>query len=69
MKAIIMHNLECTHNIQRRRDIKQNYKAKLSLEKLEQEKEKKRQAMMDLLNKRAELVQKVDDLQDRIGFR
>ena len=22
MKAIIMHNLECTHNIQRRRDIK-----------------------------------------------
>lgn len=57
-----MHNLESTHNIQRRREIKKNYKAKLSLDKLQQEKDKKRQAMMELLAKRAELVQKIDDL-------
>jgi hypothetical protein len=32
------------------------------LDKLQQEKDKKRQAMMELLAKRAELVQKIDDL-------
>lgn len=69
MKAIIMHNLECTHNIQRRRDIKQNYKAKLSLEKLVQEKDKKRQFMIELLQKRVDLVRKINELQSKIGSR
>lgn len=42
MNSLLLHNLNATHITQRRRDIKQNYKAKLPLDKLKQELDKKR---------------------------
>ena len=39
---MMMMSMNQSHNTQRKRDIKQNYKAKLPLEKLIQEHEKKK---------------------------
>ena len=67
MNSLLLHNLNATHITQRRRDIKQNYKAKLPLDKLEQELDKKRQLMVDLLKKRIEIIQNFKQMHQRIG--
>ena len=58
-----------SHNTQRRRDIKTNYKAKLPFEKLQLEHEKKKQQLKDLMAKRVGLLDKIKELWDRIGQR
>ena len=58
-----------SHNTQRRRDIKQNYKAKLPFEKLVFEHEKKKQQLKDLVEKRVGLLEKIRGLWDTIGQR
>jgi len=59
MNALLLHNLNASHNTQRRRDIKLNYKAKLPLDKLELERTKKQETLADLQAKRAEIVEKL----------
>ena len=55
LNALMMQNLNQTHQNQRKRDIKQNYKAKLPLDKLIQEHEKKKQQLVELLEKKASI--------------
>lgn len=62
-------NLNQSHNTQRKRDIKSNYKAKLPLEKLIIEHEKKKTQLRELLEKRTALAGKIKTLWDRIGQR
>jgi hypothetical protein len=62
-------NLNQSHNTQRKRDIKANYKAKLPLEKLVIEHEKKKTQLRELLEKRTALAEKIRALWDRIGQR
>lgn len=67
LNAMVIHNLNKSHNTQRRRDIKANYKAKLPLDKLQAEHEKKKQQMKELLHKRSALTEKIRDLWSKIG--
>lgn len=69
MNSLLLHNLNASHNSQRRRDIKQNYKAKLPLDKLEFELDKKRQAMADLIKKRIEIIDSLKTLHNKIGLK
>lgn len=65
----MLFNLNQSHNTQRKRDIKQNYKAKLPLDKLIQEHDKKKQQLKDLMDKRQGLADKIKELWNRIGQR
>ena len=67
--AIMMQSLNQSHNTQRRRDIKQNYKAKLPLDKLMEEHEKKKQQVKELIDKRVQLLDSIKKLWDQIGVR
>jgi len=67
--AMTLATLNQSHNTQRKRDIKANYKAKLPLEKLIAEHEKKKGQLKELLEKRTNLASKISALWDRIGQR
>ena len=69
LKAMMIHNLNQSHNTQRRRDIKTNYKAKLPLDKLIVEHEKKKSALRELIGKRVALTDRIQNLWDRIGIK
>ena len=55
--------------MQRKRDIKSNYKAKLPVEKLIDERNKKRGALQELLDKRTTVLRQITDLHARIGVK
>ena len=55
--------------MQRKRDIKSNYKAKLPVEKLIDERNKKRAALQDLLEKRGTVLRQLTELHARIGIK
>lgn len=55
--------------MQRKRDIKSNYKAKLPVEKLIEERNKKRTALQELLEKRTNILKQLTDLHARIGIK
>ena len=57
MNVMMMMSLNQTHNTQRKRDIKQNYKAKLPLDKLIQEHEKKKSQLQSMIEKRSAIRQ------------
>lgn len=69
LNMMMIHNLNQSHNTQRRRDIKQNYKAKLPLDKLILEHEKKKVQLTSLLEKKGQLQDKIKELWERIGYR
>lgn len=64
-----MLNHNQSHNTQRRRDIKQNYKAKLPLDKLIIEHEKKKQQLIELMDKRENIKIKIKTMWQTIGQR
>ena len=69
LNAMMIHNLNQSHNTQRRRDIKTNYKAKLPLDKLEIEHEKKKAQVKEFLEKRNGIMEKIKSLWERIGIK
>ena len=66
---MMIHNLNQSHNTQRRRDIKTNYKAKLPLDKLEIEHEKKKAQVKEFVEKRNGIMDKIKLFWERIGIK